>query len=203
MTELDHALDQISEIHRHLAQSEVCRGFRSVPVALSGLVGLAGAAFQSRWVEDPTGWSFVVYWGGVAAVALLVSVSGVAINYWKTEDSFLRRRTLIVIGQFLPSLAAGLLLTIALYSSDTTWIPILPGVWAILFSLGVFAARLYLPKNIGWVALAYLIAGCVLLLLAPGGKSLSPWGMGLVFGVGQIASALILYWDLERKQANA
>jgi hypothetical protein len=203
MTELDRALDRISEIHRHLAQTEVYRGFRSVPIALSGVVGLAGGALQSRFVEDPTGWSFVVYWAGVAAVALVVSLSGVAINYWKTEESSLRRRTLIVAGQFLPSLAAGLLLTIALYTREITWVPILPGIWAILFSLGIFAARLYLPKNIGWLALGYLVAGCVLLLLAPGGRSLSPWGMGLVFGVGQITSALILYWDLERKQPNA
>jgi hypothetical protein len=202
MTELEHALNQISEIHRHLARTEVYRGFRSVPIALSGAVGLAGGAFQSRFVEDPVGWSFAVYWSVVAAIALAVSLFGIAINYFKTEESSSRHRTRIVIGQFIPSLAAGLLLTVALYSSETTWVPILPGIWAILFSLGIFSARLYLPKNIGWLALGFLVAGCVLLLLAPGGRSLSPWGMGLVFGVGQIASALVLYWDLERRKPH-
>ena len=203
MTELDQALDRVSEIHRHLARTEVYRGFRSVPIALSGVVGLAGGALQSRFVEDPVGWSFVAYWSVVAAIALVVSLSGIAINYWKTEESSSRQRTRIVIGQFIPSLAAGLLLTVALYTRETTWLPILPGIWAILFSLGIFSARLYLPKNIGWLAVGFLVAGCVLLLLAPGGHSLSPWGMGLVFGVGQIISGLILYWDLERKKPDA
>lgn len=202
MTDLDRALHQISEIHRRLAHSEVYRGFRSLPIALSGGVGLLGGLFQERALGPSPGWRFVYYWSGVAAIALIVALSGIAFNYWKVDDATDRRRTQQVLGQFIPSLAAGLLLTIALYSRETTWIPILPGVWTIFFSLGIFSARPYLPINIGWLALGFLLAGCALLLLAPSGRSLSPWGMGLVFGFGQIISALLLYWDLERK-ANA
>jgi len=199
MTELDRAIHQISEIHRHLARSEVYRGFRSIPIALSGVVGLLGGLFQERTIGTSPGWDFVFYWSGVAGIALVVSLSGIAVNYWKTDDASNRRRTQRVVGQFIPGLSAGLLLTITLYSRETTWVPILPGVWTIFFSLGIFSARPYLPGAMGWLALGFLVAGCVLLLLAPDGRSLSPWGMGLVFGVGQIASALILYWDLERK----
>ena len=78
----------------------------------------------------------------------------------------------------------------------------LPGLWAVLFSLGVFASRPYLPRIIGWVALYYLVAGTVLLAMAADSTSLSPWGMGLTFGLGQIASGIVLYWNLERKSGR-
>src|SRR5215467_7789583 len=47
MTEFSRALEQIAEIHEHLAKTEVYRGWRSLPVASSALVGLAAAAWQS------------------------------------------------------------------------------------------------------------------------------------------------------------
>jgi hypothetical protein len=43
------------------------------------------------------------------------------------------------------------------------------------------------------------MAGAQLLIMAPQGGSLAPWGMGLAFGLGQAASAVVLYWNLERK----
>jgi hypothetical protein len=64
--------------------------------------------------------------------------------------------------------------------------------------MGIFASRPYLPRAIGWVALFYFLAGCGLLLLARDGYSLSPWGIGGVFGIGQLAAALVLYQNKER-----
>ena len=48
------------------------------------------------------------------------------------------------------------------------------------------------------MALFYLAAGAVLFLCAADGSSLSPWGMGAAFGVGQLLAAVVLYWNLER-----
>jgi hypothetical protein len=47
----------------------------------------------------------------------------------------------------------------------------------------------------------YLLAGILALLLshsADGGWRLSPWLMAGTFGIGQLATALILYYKLER-----
>ena len=74
----------------------------------------------------------------------------------------------------------------------------LPGLWAILFSLGLFSSRAYLPRATGWVALFYLAAGCGLLTLAPGGGSMVGWGTGATFCVGQLAIALVLHANLQR-----
>ncbi len=74
----------------------------------------------------------------------------------------------------------------------------LPGLWAVLFSLGVFASCRLLPKPTFWVGVFYLLAGCVGLIFGPGDLALSPWLMGGTFGTGQLLTACILYWTLER-----
>jgi hypothetical protein len=48
------------------------------------------------------------------------------------------------------------------------------------------------------VAVFYLIAGAVCLVLSHGEAALSPWAMGLPFGIGQLLVAAVLYWSLER-----
>ena len=53
----------------------------------------------------------------------------------------------------------------------------------------------------GWVALFYILCGCVLLHRAVSLdlEGLSPWETGIPFGVGHILGGLILYWNLERR----
>jgi hypothetical protein len=48
------------------------------------------------------------------------------------------------------------------------------------------------------VGVVYLLAGVVNLGLAGGPHALSPLVMGLPFGVGQLLTAALLYWNLER-----
>ena len=62
------ALTQIAEIHQQIAKGEIYRGYRSLPIAASGLVGVAAAlAAAGAAVGDPI--AFVWYWTVVAAVA--------------------------------------------------------------------------------------------------------------------------------------
>jgi hypothetical protein len=74
----------------------------------------------------------------------------------------------------------------------------LPGLWSIFFSLGIFASYRLLPKATFWIGVFYMMAGILGLLWARDAFAFSPWAMGLSFGVGQLASAAILYWTLER-----
>jgi hypothetical protein len=199
MMEFTEALSQIAEIHDHLVKGEVFRGFRSAPIALSGACGLLAAALQGQVVSasDPLG--AVVYWAGAALVAGAVGASELAFNYVFREDPFARRRTRRVVGQFLPCLAAGTAVTIGLLRIGEALVGLLPGLWSILFALGIFAARPYLPRAIGWVALFYLVAGFRWLCLAQENDGFSPWAVGGTFAAGQWAAALVLYWNLERR----
>ena len=194
--EIEKALDQISEIHQHISRGEVFHNYRALPVVASGLVAMGGAALQSTLIDPAKPRAFVVYWILLGLVCGLVAGGGIVRGYLKESRPGARRQTRIVIGQLLPCLAAGALVTVALYPTDLiAW---LPGLWGMLYSLGVFASRPYLPRMMGWIGLYYLAAGTILLSLAPGATSLSPWGMALTFGLGHVLAGAVLYWNLER-----
>jgi hypothetical protein len=201
--EINEALHQLSEIHTHLAKSAIYRDYRALPVTLSGVVALTAAGAQPLFIgEQHPETSFVLYWAIVAVAAALTGGGGILWRYLLEDSPHARRRTRTVLGQFLPSIAAGVLIAIVFSPMHTGAVVFLPGLWAILFSLGIFSSRLYLPRIIGFAALFYLIAGGILLTMAASRMSLSPWGMGLTFGCGQIFSGLALYWNLERKKAD-
>jgi hypothetical protein len=196
--EVQKALHQISEIHGHLARTDVYRGYRAIPVALSGVLGLAAAAMQTRIIGDGSPRSYVIYWVVTAAFASTAAGGGIVWSYVLEKSPLARGRTLTAVGQLLPSFFAGAGVTLAVTRLAPAFIAFLPGLWAVFFSLGTFASRPFLPKAIGWVALFYLVSGMVLLAMAGDGASLQPWGMGLTFGFGQIFSGIVLYWNLER-----
>jgi len=202
---IEKALEQISEIHKHLATSQIFRGYRAVPWELSGILALAAAWVQPAVVPGGDSRLYVLYWTLVAVAAFLISGGSVAYGYFRETDPLSRQRTATVVGQLAPSLAVGAVITaVFVVAEEGRLISFLPGIWALLYGLGLFASRLFLPKMIGWVALFYILCGCVLLQRAVGydPASLSPWEVGIPFGAGHILGGLILYWNLERKRRD-
>ena len=195
--DLTRALDDIAEIHRQIAKGEVYRGYRSAPLAASALIGLAAAYLQPREPgADPVG--FVTYWLIIAGCAAFVGASEIIYNYVVHEDTTERRRTRRVIGQFVPSVAAGAAVGAGVVRFDPSAVPLLPGLWALCFGLGVFASRPYLPRATGWVALYYCSAGTALIWTAAPAAPISGWTVGGVFAVGQLFASAVLWWNLER-----
>jgi hypothetical protein len=196
--ELRDALTQISEIRRQVARTEVFRGYRAVPVAFSGILALLVAFFQQMWLPDP-GQSLVVYlstWVGAALLSMLATGVEMVLHYRRVGSHLRRETTWLAIGQFLPCVAVGGLLMFVLvgYAPQSLWM--LPGLWALLFSLGIFASYRLLPRPTFYVAVYYMAAGTLCLTL--GAEALAPWVMGVTFGLGQLFAAAILYWTLER-----
>jgi hypothetical protein len=74
----------------------------------------------------------------------------------------------------------------------------LPGLWSILFGLGIFASYRLLPRATFWVGVHYLVAGSFCLAWAQGEYAFSPLAMAIPFGIGQLLAAAIIYWTLER-----
>lgn len=197
--ELPQALAQIAEIRAQATRAEVYRGYRSVPVAASGLMGLAAAWLQPPGLAaDPAG--FVLYWVAVAICAGFVGVSEIVYNYIVHDEALARERTRRVVGQLLPSLLGGALVTASFVHLSTSFVTLLPGLWALSFGLGIFASRPYLVRASGWVALYFCAAGAALLWTAHSPETLNAWAVGGTFGVGQLFTAAVLYWNLEQKE---
>jgi hypothetical protein len=198
--DVSRALDQIAEIHEQIAKGEVYRGYRSLPIAASGLIGIVAAWLQPATIGAADRVGFVLYWALIAAAAGFVGSSEIIYNYVVHEDAPGRRHTRRVVGQFLPSLVGGVAITACVVHLGAELVPLLPGLWATCFGIGIFASRPYLPLASGWVALFYYVAGFALLWSAGGAAPLplTGWSVGGTFGTGQLFAALVLWWNLER-----
>ncbi|MEJ7637627.1 MAG: hypothetical protein WKF75_06450 [Singulisphaera sp.] len=173
--ELREALTQISEIRLQLARTEVFRGLRALPVAMSGLLALAAAGFQAAWMSRPAEHlsAYLTLWIGAAVISAVAAGTEMKLR-WRTATSpWAREKTWLAVEQFLPCLAAGGLLTFVVvhFAPEGAWM--LPGLWQILFSLGIFASCRLLPRALFGVAVFYLASGLASLALARGARLLA------------------------------
>ena len=199
--ELREALTQITEIRHQLARTEVFRGYRAMPVAFSGVVALFGAFVQAVTIADPVAQivPYLMLWIGAAAVSGLAAGLEMMIRARISASPLTRELTWLALEQFCPSLVAGAIVTVVLFRAVPAGLWMLPGVWQILYGLGIFASCRLLPKPTFWVAVFYLGSGLV--VLAQGGGGACPWSMGLPFAVGQFLASAVLYSTLERDHA--
>jgi len=202
--ELHEALTQISEIRQQLARSEIYRGYRSLTTSVSGLLAILGAVLQPLFVASPDSelGRYLIFWIGIAAISAIVVGSEVWWRTRRTDSEALRQMTWLAVEQLSPSLVVGALLTLCIFQAapEVSWM--FPGLWALIFSLGVFASHRLLPPASLWVALYYASCGLGCLYWGQGANALSPWQMGISFGGGQLMSAAILFWTLERTQSR-
>ena len=198
--ELREALTQITEIRLQMARTEVFRGYRAIPAAFSGLVALTAATVQAVAVQDPVQQihAYLALWIGAAVVSGFSAVLEMAVRARNATSPLTRELTYLAIEQFFPCVVAGGLVTLVVVRSAPESVWILPGLWQVLYSLGIFASCRLLPRSIFGVAAFYLITGLSTLALCRGEHALNPWAMGLPFCAGQLLAAGVLYRTLER-----
>src|ERR1700730_16721898 len=72
------------------------------------------------------------------------------------------------IEQFLPAMVVGLMLTVVLVRVAPRELWMLPGLWQLAFSLGIFASCRFLPRPMFAVGLWYLATGLACLAIVRG-----------------------------------
>jgi hypothetical protein len=196
MRDLDKALADIIAIRSHLAAGTAFRGYGPAAMAATGGVALATAVLQFVWLDDPTGSPLTFFFGWAAAAvlsSLMIWVEMLARS--RRHHSGLADAMIYqAVEQFLPSAVTGVLLAALLwkFAPESLWM--LPGLWQVLVSLGVFASVRSLPRTVALGGAFYFLAGFTVLMLASQSHLLSPWTMGLPFAIGQSLTAAILYF---------
>jgi hypothetical protein len=195
MSDLHKALGDIHSIRRDLARSTQFRGYGPATLATTGVLSVIAAAIQAHWLPDaaqrPIG--YLRIWSTLAAVSATLTAVQMFNRSRRVHSSLSTEMLRQAAEQFLPALGAGVLLTLVLlrhYSPADFWM--LPGLWQIVFSLGVFASCRFLPRPMLAAGAWYLANGLFCLSLG-NARALSPWTMGLAFGGGQLLTAAILY----------
>lgn len=199
--ELRQALLQIEEIRASIARTEKFRGSRSPTVALTGLLAFVAAGIQPIWLPSPADrpLAWIGLWVGVAAVNFGLVLFEMITRCRRAKSKHAWKQTRLVLQQFCPCLIAGAGLTAVIATRSPELIWLLPGLWSILCSLGLFASGGLLPKPIYLAACYYLSAGVYALLYDHSHGAFSSWTMLVTFGVGQFLVAAVFYWCLERK----
>jgi hypothetical protein len=199
MPDVREALSEIRSIRGHMARYTEFRGYGPLTLASTGVLALLIASMQGLWAIDleHAPLRFLAMWIGAAAVALLFT--GVeTIARARRIHSFLAIQMLhAAVEQFLPAIVAGLLLTAVLVRAAPQSLWMLPGLWQILFSLGVFASCRFLPRGTFWVGVWYLATAMACLAMGPEAAG-SPWEMGIPFGVGHLMVAGVLQFGYRR-----
>jgi hypothetical protein len=199
MTELRQALDDISAIRSQVARGTQFRGYGPLSVASTGILAMLVAAAQTRWAPASQHdlKFFLAIWMTTAAVAVLLSGLETLFRIRRVHSGLALEMIQAAVEQFLPCVVVGMLLTVVLtrIAPQDAWM--LPGLWAVVFSLGIFASCRFLPRQMFAVGAWYLAAGLVFLLVAANGHALLPWAMGISFGVGQLLVAAVLRFGFE------
>ena len=195
MSELNKALADILEIRARIAAGTPFRGYGPLAMSLTGLIGLATALLQTFLLPATDAASFVTTW----MVAGILCVTVVRIEMQGRSKRHHSNLATAMINQaielFLPAAAASVFLPLFIvqFAPDSAWL--LPGLWQVLVSIGIFASLRSLPRGMmlagGW----YFLSGFVCLLLASATHELSPWAMGLPFLAGQMMIACILHYS--------
>jgi hypothetical protein len=205
MSELHKALSDISNIRREMARSTQFRGYGPATLAATGLLSLAAAIAQTAWLPEPARYplAYLRIWGALAAVSATLTGVQMVTRTRRLHSSLSNAMLRQAVEQFLPALAAGILLTLVLlrhYTPATFWM--LPGLWQLVFSLGVFASCRFLPRPMFAAGFWYLACGLLTLSLG-NARALAPWTMGLTFGGGQLLIAAILFLTAQEASDEA
>ena len=196
MTDVQKALAEIETIRSHVARAMEFRGYGPVTLAGTGALAVLAAALQTALINRPAlhPVEYLKLWVGTAALSL-ARITGETISRVRRSHSRLALPMLRSAGEeFFPAIVAGLLITVAIAHDSVRDIWMLPGLWQVIFSLGVFASCRLLPRPMFAVGLWYLTSGLVLLAHANCSCTLSPWAMGIPFGVGQVVVAAVLWF---------
>jgi len=196
MRDLDKALDDIVAIRSQIAAGTAFRGYGPATLAATGVTALVTAILQSWLLGNPTGEPVIFFLGWAAAAVLSGSMIWIEMlarsrrHHSGLADAMIHQ----AIEQFLPAGVAGVLLAAVMwkFASETLWL--LPGLWQILVSLGIFASVRSLPRSVALAGAWYFVSGFAVVVLASQTHTLSPWTMGLPFAIGQSMMAAILYF---------
>ncbi len=205
MRDLDKALADITAIRSQMARGAEFRGYGPMTIAATGVLAVAAAGVQALWLPDPAAdvLAYIALWVATAVLcAILIGIEMVARTrriHSGLADEMIHAAT----EQFIPAGVAGVLLTVVLYRFAPQSLWMLPGLWQIVFSLGIFASCRSLPRAMFGAGVWYLAAGLASLAFANDTRTFSPYAMAVPYGLGQLYIAIVLYRSTGTQDAEA
>jgi hypothetical protein len=205
------AAEHLQVIRTLMERSALYRRALAPVMLLAGSVGLLGAVAGCH-IPIATPRAFAAYWMGLAAVTVALAYLLVRRQALKEAEPFWSPPTRRVTQAFLPAIAAGFLITVAVcasmgrprllesmtfYASGLAAFVWLPALWLVLYGCAFHAAGFFLPRGMKLFGYLMLLGGCGLFWIAfrqPPGFRAGHVVMGTFFGGLHLAYGLYLYF---------
>jgi hypothetical protein len=164
-----HAFDNLRYIRRTM---ERAGSFTAVP-GVGGIL-MGATAIAAAWVAatQSTAGRWFSVWLGEATLALLIGIAAAARKSAQARIPLLSAPGRKFIAAFVPSMAAGALLTAVLFRGGVT--SVLPGVWLLLYGAGVVSGGAASVRVVPLMGACFMAMGA-LALVAP-----VSWGNGVL-----------------------
>lgn len=199
MTDLNQALVDIRNIRRQVARTTEFRGYGPLTLSATGAIALLAGAAQSHWISEPAAHPehYVALWltTGVFCAALIATQ--MLTRARRLHSSMADEMIRMAVAQFLPAAVAGAILPMVLLHVNRGVFWMLPGLWQIIFSLGVFASCRCLPRLMHLVGAWFLLTGFACVALGDA-RALAPATMSGAYAAGMMLVAVIHYFSAKK-----
>lgn len=203
MTDLNQALIDIRSIRRQVANATEFRGYGPLTLSATAVIALLGGAAQHLWLHEPATYpaQYVALWliTGILSAALIVTQMLKRANRLHSgmADEMIR----MAVAQFLPAGITGVILPFVLLHVTCNAFWMLPGLWQIVFSLGVFASCRCLPRPMLVAGVWFLLTGLACVSLGDT-RALAPAMMSVPYAVGMAFVAVVHYSSAKKESLD-
>ncbi len=134
-------------------------GWGTVVVGVTAL----GATALGAATTSPTRWVFI--WLFEACLSVAVSVYAMALKARAAQLPLWSEPARKIVFSFAPPMMVGALVTLLFFERGL--MPLLPGIWMLLYGVGVVAAGTFSVRIVPVMGLAFMIVGTVALFAPP------------------------------------
>jgi hypothetical protein len=179
-----HALENLRYIRETMEHSG---SFTAVPGWGGAVMGLTALVAAVVAPAPNSGWPWLATWLAAALVAILVGAWATARKIRAATVPILSRPAQKFALSLAPPLAAGALLTVALYHAGL--LSALPGMWLLLYGAGVMTAGAFSVRVVPIMGICLMAVGTVALFSPPAWGN---WFLGAGFGGLQVLFGIII-----------
>src|ERR1700751_383422 len=201
MTDLNRALVDIRNIPRQVAQTTEFRGYGPLTLSATAVLTLLAGGVQSPWISEPANCpvQYVALWLTAAVLCAALIASQMLTRARRLHSGMADEMIRMAVAQFVPAGVAGAILPFVLLRVPPSVFWMLPGLWQIVFALGVFASCRCLPRPMLLAGAWFLLTGFACIAIGDS-RSLAPATMSGAYAMGMMVVAGLHY--LSAKKAS-
>lgn len=203
MTDLNQALDDIRNIRRQVAETTEFRGYGPLTLSATGVIAVIAGAAQAYWIPEPArhAEAYVALWLATGAFCAALMVTQMLPRASRLHSGMADEMVRMAVEQFLPAGIAGVILPFVLLQVTRGVFWMLPGLWQIVFSLGVFASCRCLPRAMLLAGVWFLLTGFACVAMGDN-RALAPATMSGAYAIGMALVAAIHYFAARKGPAD-